>query len=199
MISLLKGKGVTTNLDVYNQLVAKCTASGIIYDSFNRADNSIPGNTDTGQQWSVLGGSWTIEANQLKCVSAGRCIINSGLNNCRISIKPKTILSDQRILFRHVDTSNEMFLSLNTLGSVSVYKRVSGTLTLLGSTGSGSISSGDELAVICSDSSIYVYVNKVLKLSLTETANQAATSHGVSVGSTPGNGSLYDDFSVEGL
>lgn len=169
----------------------------VVRDSFNRADNSVtPGNADSGQAWVTQGASvFGIQSNQLKSGSAasGYAYIDSGLSDCEVTIKYVTMFTAQRLLLRWVDVNNEVYLDTST-STAGLTKRVAGTTTSLGSF---PMAAGDTVRVVMAGSSIKVYLNGVLKQSITETFNQTATKQGVKT--SPAFGSIYDDFSVTTL
>lgn len=178
MIAVLKDKGVITEIAAYSTLAAKLTSIGIMYDSFDRADNaSTAGSMDTGQAWAVSGGTWGISGNALYAPGgSGTITMNSALSDCTIKTTLLSYASVSRIVMRQTDISNRLILTASGL-SWGLYKTVSNTSTLIGSYGALP-TNGDKIKCVLSGSTISIYINGVLAITTTETFNQTATNHG---------------------
>lgn len=162
-----------------------------VTDTFNRADNaSSMGNADTGQMWVPNSGTWGISANRAyETGVAGvqaTTVVDSGMSDCYVEVT-LTTFDDTGLCFRSTDDNNYFLTNGSTL-----FRKQGGVYGGIG--GIGGILSGDVLKVELNGSSIKVYVNGSLALSVTDTFNQTATKHGLRKNGT--DVARFDDFSV---
>jgi hypothetical protein len=169
-----------------------------ITDDFNRTDNTASlGVATTGQTWTAIVGTWGIIGNQAYCVSSSTdacAVVESGKADATIQAKFATITStNMRLAFRVVDSNN--LILVNTDATVyTLYKRVAGAYTSLGTSSGVTPTNGDIIKVVTSGSSITVYVNSVQVITATCTDHQTATKHGL--GNNIETTARYDDFSI---
>lgn len=160
-----------------------------ITDSFDRANsNTTMGNTDTGETWTPNLGTWGITANRAYSVpstSQATTVIDSGVSDCTIEVT-MSVAGDAGLCFRATDNDNVFVMNSSNL-----FRRQAGGFTNLGAY--GSLVNGDVLRVTLSGSSIEVFVNGVSSLSIADSFNLTATSHGLR---SNGPGPEFENFSV---
>jgi hypothetical protein len=173
---------------------------GILRDSFNRADNALTmGNANTGQAWIPGMSTWGISSNQAYSIdTAGTDMISieTGVSNFSVSATVKFSVNEG-IIFRYADANNHLVLRINstTLGLV---KGVASVFTSIGSYSfTPVVGTLYNIKAVCNGSSIQVFLDGVLRITATETANQTATQSGLRTAiSTAGR---FDNFLVEAL
>lgn len=168
-----------------------------LIDNFNRANSSSsPGKANTGHNWYTTGvGVWGIVDNRLKMLSGsgnGRCLVDFKLSNVQIRAIMTGDLSNQRIIFRYVDDSNEWFINGNTL-----VKRVNGTVTAVASLLT-TPKSGDTISIVLRGPAIAVYVNETHQSTITDSTFQTATTFGL-FSASPTTVGYFNYFSLEGM
>jgi hypothetical protein len=188
---------------MHHYLVPVILNAPIVADGFNRADNaSSMGNTNTGQAWQTLAGTFGIQSNQayLAVGVAGNislAYVNSGIANCTIEATFVIINQGVALVARVTDLLNYLSLEYDVAStSIRIYTRILGVYTLLASF-TNALLAGDVVRFEVNGSSLRGYVNGVLKISTTSTFNQTVTNHGIRpVDTVP---SKYDNFKVEAL
>jgi hypothetical protein len=170
--------------DTSVNLTAKLSAMGVkVYDSFNRADSATTlGNADTGQAWTILNGIFGISSNQAYIVSGSgdlAAVVNPALSDGTLGHTLSLLGSTIRLIFRSSDTSNYFNFQASSSG-YSLYRRVAGTFTQIGSYGTLPVQ-GDKMKVTINGSSITCYVNDVAVMTVTDTFNQTSTMHGFGI------------------
>lgn len=173
--------------------------STVVSDTFNRTDNSTSlGNTDTGQPWSVIRGTWGILSNAAYpangCPAPGYAVVDTGKSDGILEVTATVNPQDARVPFRVIDQDNLYWVERKG-GSPAPYeldKRVAGVQSFLGSTSGIAATNGDKIKVVLSGSSIKVYINDKLAISATDSAINS-TKHGIGTWCT---GSVrFDNFS----
>jgi hypothetical protein len=170
-------------------------------DSFSRADNlTTLGNAESGQAWTPTDSTvWGIESNTAKLVSgAGRVVVNSVSDNYAVQAKLSTMAAGtniHRVVFRYIDSSNELFFGKANATQYQLSKRVAGASTSLGLITQTPVS-GDVIRVEVRGNRITAKVNGITIIDVTDSANSTGTKIGLYVGDTTAR---FDDFIVEAL
>jgi hypothetical protein len=159
-------------------------------DSFARADNATTlGNTATGQAWAVLAGTPGITGRTAySAVGGSRVYIDTGQADVEIGVDVDAV-QEAWILFRATDDANWLRAGVdNTTGRFAIEKRVANTITRLWTGGStaGSdmqVRKGDRMRVVVKGNVINLYRNTRLVKTWTESFNNTATKHGLSLAS----------------
>lgn len=174
-------------------------ASGpLVSDSFDRADSTTTmGDADTGQTWTPqTSDTWGIDSNEAYCVSGATAsqavtTVDAGVSDCVVEVT-MVVSDDSGLCWRCVDNDNYWISNIS-----SVYKRVGGSLTSLGSFSTGLNNDGDVLRVHVEGTAHTFYVNDVEALSTTDSTHQSATKHGLRIHTE--TVPRWDDFTVEAL
>lgn len=172
-----------------------------IQDSFTRSDNATSlGNADTGQPWTVINGTAGISSNQARIasISSDRAIpnINADIANCSVEIQFAVIELNMFLAYRVQDISNFWMVQQDVAGKYTLWKRNAGTFTQMGQF-TGTVANGDMIRVVMSGSSIQVYINGTLRISVSDAHLSTATRHGF--GSPTAGTARFDNFRVEAL
>lgn len=174
-----------------------------VNDIFNRADAVGWSTTPLGalpwQGVSVAGtvGTFTIESNQAKAVVASGgdsvAFINDSQADGVIGITcTNTVTGGGALAFRYTDANNFWILWADPIGNAyKLMKRVAGAYTQVGATGPA-LTAVTQFSVVLAGSSIKAYVNGALLWNVTDSFNQAGTSHGIRQG--PATTGYYDNF-----
>lgn len=172
---------------------------GLPSDDYNRADSATTLNTSSsGHAWTALAGTWGITSNAGYLPSgANESVAYLEASDADVTIEVKctgTSLSRQGLAFRVVDINN--FLIWYFIGgNIQCWKQVANGWTQIASA-AVTAAQNDIIKVVLSGTSIDLYHNGSLKASITESAHQTATKHGMywEVG---GSAAVrWDDFSV---
>lgn len=177
-------------------------------DDFQRtASTSVVGNlaSPANTSWTQQSGTWGIidkKAYCSSCVSSGgvvanRLIAESGASDFtyRVVVARGATNNQVDVLYRYTDSNNMMIVEL-AASNLILYKKVSGTVTQIGSTYSVSTTVGTpyEIKIIASGSSHTVYLNGVSRITATESANSSNTIVGFGVISGTGASNNTDRF-----
>jgi hypothetical protein len=189
---------VCDGIEIRPQSPAPSSAT-LASDTFTRADSTTTlGTAETGGPWSARVGTWGIASNKAYLVSGSTGIatvpmLADGTTQVTIS----TIAGRAGMVFR-VQDANNYWVITDSFGfaTYNVNKVVAGSATFMGNLGLAG-ADGDVLKVICSGSSISIYYNGVLKLSLTDTTFQHALGVGLYSGAAAGI-ARWDSFSFVG-
>lgn len=177
-------------------------------DNFNRATGPIGTPSDGGSAWIQQSGQWivgaTTEANQAKLNDAApqaTCVLESSVSDVDVQVTFANVASssDLGIVFRSSDDNNYLLAAIDGSGgtAIRIFKKVAGSYTQLGTTGTAFASSGDVWKVRANGSSITVYQNGVSVRTVTDSTFITNTKHGIrSHGDTA---ALFDDFSITSL
>lgn len=173
----------------------------LVSDTFDRADTGTSlGVADTGQTWTPLAGTWGIETNRAYAVGSDpadrQVVVEAGAADVVVAVDVAVLDSGggTGLLFRGVDASNYwIFTSEGTRWAL--YKRVAGTHTLVAALTETPVAGRWE--VTCSGSTITCKIDGVTKMTVTDTAHQAATRHGMRIYRLNATtSSRYDNFTV---
>lgn len=194
-------------------------------DTWTRADSSSTmGTPDTGSAWTVptAGATWGISSGQGYLVSTTAqaiAVSDASVATGTISadIKISAVRSDTGLIFNETDDNNYLVavLSMSNTGGggsqLSLFKRVAGTFTQLGSTVTPTLTHGavSRLTVVRTSTTIKIYVGTTLLITYTltgaeQTAFNSSTKHGIRVNynaSGPDNddgGTRFDNYVVRG-
>jgi hypothetical protein len=148
--------------------------------------------------WTAQSGTWGINTNKAYMVSGASGVATQPLlADGTVQFTFSTIQDACGMAFRVRDSSNLFTVQyVSAFATYNVNKWVGGAATNLGNTGlSGT--SGDIVKVVLSGSSIGVYLNAALVLSVTDSAFDTETDHGFYCGAAAGV-ARFDDFSFVG-
>lgn len=158
-------------------------------DTFNRADNSSTlGAAQTGQTWVTPSGTvFGIVTNQAKTGTSfgenGYAWLETGKADVDVALVLGRSTSSEGTgpVMRLTDLNNCLAVDcqVGVAGGVTLYRRVGGTYTALGSAGTPAV--GDTVTVRGRGPNVTVLLNGSLILSVTESFNQTATKHGMRV------------------
>lgn len=99
-------------------------------DTFSRADGVL-GNAETGQAWSVLGGTWDISGNRARCVVVNTnvaAVIDVGSPDHSVTVTYQQ-LATWGLAVRVTDINNYYHVSTNQFGEAFFYRQVNGAFT----------------------------------------------------------------------
>ncbi|WP_407310894.1 hypothetical protein [Desulfosporosinus sp. SB140] len=171
-----------------------------VYDGFNRANNAASlGNADTGQLWSALSGIWGITGNTayVSTSSGGRdvSVIDSGSCNgiAKIVLPIVASFTNPRLILRASDVQNYLMVSTASSNTAySLFRVVANVATQIGTYTTTPVN-GDEVKTILNGTSIQVFINGLLRISVTESFNQTATKFGIGTAANDPT-SRFDNF-----
>ncbi len=162
------------------------TASGpavYLQDDFNRADSITSlGAADVGGAWTAANGTWGIESNQGRLITAGGgngiAQLDASHADATAQVTLNVIGNLTGLLFRYTDTSNYWWLL--EFGSAYYLQKVVGGSTTNLISGAGTAANGDVIKVILSGNSIKCYNNGVqLGTDQSDSFNASATKFGM--------------------
>ena len=184
----------------------------LVRDSFNRPDSATTlGNADSGQVWTALSGTWGISSGQAYVVTTAdgdyQAAVDVGRLNvqyaCDVTLSPTLNRANPAFLLRGIDASNYLIASIYKTGTgsadvIQIYKRVSGTYTLLAVLNSAGSVEGTTYHFVISvvGNTITVYRNGGVVISYTLIGSDAVLFGGLTatkVGFRLSLGSLSDD------
>lgn len=170
-------------------------------DNFNRSDRSLSGDTpsDGGSAWVVHAGTWNILNNAAYKPSNFNtnecCSIESSVSNVDVQTT-HSLLGNGGVAVRIADNNNYLLAAVLST-QATMYKRVAGTATQLGSTYSGNTAAGDVWKFTANGTSLTMSQNGTSRITATDGAGQSNTKHGLyDFSSATGT---YDQFSITGL
>lgn len=157
-------------------------------DTFNRADNaSVLGSTDGGTlsplAWTTHLGTFGISSNRAAQTAAAGTYYTATINpavtdgKLTITIPVVDVAFAYGICARLSDASNFIHIEYSA-GALSLYKRVAGSFTSLGSQ-TLSLVAGDTIGLKIAGNVISVYWNGALQFSATDSFNNTATRWGL--------------------
>ena len=168
-------------------------------DDFNRADSttSLGTPSDGGSAWVATSGTWGLTSNKgYKVASFGttqgaylECSSTQGAVQATIELGSTQYPS---LTGRMVDDNNYIQCQIDTT-ALKAWKRVAGTWTQLGSTYTGTITTGDVISLtIDSSNNITVKQNGTTRVTTSSADHSSATKWGMLAYST---GPRFDDWS----
>lgn len=171
----------------------------LVSDSFDRATvtHSL-GTADTGQVWTNINAALGIEANQARHSAdpgEGAAHLDSGASDVTITCE-MLHGGNNGLIFRSLDGNNYLLTrALND--KVEVYRRVAGSYAQVGQTlATFTVGQTYTFKVVASGSTIDVYVDGSLQLTVTDSFQSTLTRHGLW---GAGTGVRWDNFKVEAI
>ena len=161
-------------------------------DTARRADSAVtPGTADSGTAWTVSAGTWGIRSNKIYCVSGNPARIAAPLAGLADSVATCEIVTapaatQAYLITRWVDASNYVRFGWPGGTAYVLQNIVGGSISQTGTTVVTTTSAAsDVIAIRCSGSNIYAYVNGVLvAVGVGWTANQAGSGAGLQTNNT---------------
>ena len=170
-------------------------------DDFNRANNAsaIGTPSDGGSAWNNSWSTWGINGNrayEASGATSALATVDSGTSAVEVQVTVAVMSSNAGVCARLSDFNNFIEAQIASVNGLSLFKRVGGTYTQLGSTYSYTPASGDVVKLrLDAANSITAYVNGVARIGpLTDSAGAANTKHGLWAYSD--NTSRFDTFSI---
>jgi hypothetical protein len=174
-------------------------------DDFNRADNatSIGSPSDGGSAWvdldAAFGHFMGISSNQgyNPAGGTGRCYLESSEADAEVEVTITTRAntgdgSVNGVMARITDRENFLEWVANFGNSHTLRKRVANADTTL-DTASAAYADGDVFKIVVNGTSIECFLDGVSIMTATDSFNQTATKHGVTMQGSTGR---FDDFSI---
>ena len=179
--------------------VYKITRTTVVSDSFNRADNAVMGNADTGQAWSNAVGTWGIAGNMAKCTTPtdiSCAVLETGKSNVMVSVN-SVFSGYSGICFRYLNLSNTWMVRLNPT-SLGLFKYDNSTgATSMGTTALTPVNGTTyNIKVVANGSRIDVYMDGILRISVTDSLHLTRTMCGLYAFNTM---TVFEDFKVRAL
>lgn len=177
-----------------------------VSDAFTRADSSTSiGTADTGQSWTNSTGTWGIKTNQAYLATAAvsganLATITGGSADGFIQFTiDGTPADNMGGAFRAVDVSNHWRVArAASFGTWNIYKRVSGTDTLVANTGNTATAAGTIVRVEFVGSTIWTFFNGTFVKAVSDSAMSSNTGVGLFGGASMGTNPRWDDFTAGG-
>lgn len=168
----------------------------IVTDSFTRADSAVSlGTSDSGHAWTAHGATWGVASGRGYQAVADGTYHAASVNASVADGKVQATLAASAIggiCARLSDDSNFLHLEFGGANDFTLYKRVAGVFTSLG-TFTATPAAGDVIALECRGTSLTAYLNGVARITATDAFNSSATRWGLS---TQNITIRYDDFTV---
>jgi hypothetical protein len=170
-------------------------------DNFNRTDttSNIGTPSDGGSAWSQLAGTWGINSNKAY-ESAGSSlsavVLESSVSDVDVQATAVTVSAVVGLIARAADNNNYLNVSSASGSGTSMYKRVAGSFTQLGSHATSAVD-GDVLKFTVNGSSLTLYLNGVSRITATDSAGSTNTQHGLR--SHNDASFRVDDFSITAI
>jgi hypothetical protein len=175
-------------------------------DTFDRADSSggLGTPSDGGSVWvqDTSGGGVTFGISSNKAYDPfdnnGHLVASLEASAADVSVQVTlAAFAGQMGLSARVSDANN-FLNVRALAGTgySLFKRVAGSSTQLGSTWAGTPADGDVVKLVMSGSSLEVFVNGVSRITATDSFNSTATKHGLWAFAANFTAARWDDFSI---
>lgn len=183
-----------------------------ILDSFNRANSAVSlGNADTGETWIAQSGTWGIAANKAylaaNAAANDTAVLDTGTGDgdlvVDVTLSATNNRADVGLIIRDADVNNYLLLAFSKVAGfnqMTLYKRVAGVFTQLGSALVGALVNGTtyNVHVTFTGTSIEVEVDGVSRISYnTATGLEANTKIGFREAFGPGGddgGSRFDNL-----
>jgi len=154
----------------------------LVSDNFNRADNTVLGNADTGQPWKLVFGAWGIATNKAQCQDAAdisAIVVDTGKSDFTLAADT-TFTGYSGLCFRHKDLTNQLMVRMNA-SSIGLFKYVDSNspepirtynfTPLIGTT--------YNIKVVVRGSSIGIYLDGALIISANDSAHMEKTYCGL--------------------
>lgn len=191
------------DLDVskpYIQIRVSVTDTSVVFDDFNRVDQIPPGVSTSGHTWQPVSGTWGVSSNKLYSTSSGDgeyMSIPYVDSDMYVEATITTLPSSGDAIWlvaRYTDANNNFIAGVVGNGQYSIYKRISGSYTLIYNSSTGIFTAGDKLGFSVQGGSLKVYKNDVLQITQTDNTVPLGTNAGV----RKNNSNIWrlDDFTV---
>ena len=187
------------------------TAVTLASDDFTRADGAL-GNTPVGNKaWEVAGSAAGVTAAvvnnglQFTAIATGQgyAVVNAGQANVDFTIRiTATVTGYAGVAIRYIDPSNNLVLARVSGSDVSyrLVSKVGGTSTDIALLGVP-MAAGDLVRVVCSDTTITIWINGTQRYTGTVAANASGTRFGAYLGNSATatrQGCRWDEFALVG-
>lgn len=184
----------TTGLGT-NAAVSAITGSAtvLVSDTFTRASpgDGTLGTADTGQTWVSMVGAWGIVSGEAALTTfPGLAVVNAGASNYTIQATVSVADTGSALTWRVADNNNRYSVLANTT-ALTVFKRVAGVVSSLGTASAGS-AGGDVIKVDVRGSVFTVYRNGVQLLQVSD-SDVTSTNVGFRADTTSAR---FDNFTV---
>lgn len=178
--------------------VASAGASSYVEDTFTDANGTAleshtPDVDVVGGGWVKVNSSADIQSNQLNAAGGGTIVytIDTGQSNYVLTITKVAGGNAASVIFRYTDENNK-WLARRNGGTLELYRRTSGTWTLMDSTATTPSTGSYTLVITCNGTSITVETQGDT-VSATNSDHQTATRIGIDTQSHVGT---YDNLTV---
>lgn len=171
-------------------------------DNYNRADTGAGGlgtPSDGGSPWDDLSSVFQISSNRAKSTGGAQALAVLTDTSANTTLQVTVVVgasSDIWIPFRFSDGNNYWIAVLGSSDGPRLFKRVSGSFSQVGSTGSGTLSAGTYVvSIVANGTSIELLVDGVTKVGpITDSFLQTAVKHGI--GSNGDSTTTFENFST---
>lgn len=123
-------------------------------------------------------------------------VLESSLADVDVQATFVSSISDSGLCARATDDSNYILAAVSAT-TLRAFKRDAGSFTQLGSTYTGTISSGDVIKLRVSGDNIIISQNGTDRVTTTSAFNNTATKHGLRSNDT--DTTVFDDFTITSL
>lgn len=160
---------------------------------------------NTGANWTVRTGSFTVESNKAQAGSAtSEAYIatnyRDALITCDIQCGAASNQHAPGLVVAGIDASNYWLVYPSGDGNLIVYERIAGVLNSRASTTWSADTSSHTLKVVCLQHTIYVWLDGVIKLTVDTSARSVKGGQvGIRGFVNAGNSDKFDNFKVEVL
>ena len=157
----------------------------VVTDTFTRADSAVSlGTSDSGHAWTAHASTWGIVSNTAYNPGAAGSLyhaasVDAGIADGVIQVTFSTTAVGMGICARVTDDNNFLHLEFGGASDLTLYKRVAGAFTSLGTFGVTG-ANGDVLKLECRGSTLNAYLNGVLRITASDAFNSSATRWGLS-------------------
>lgn len=184
----------------------------LVSDSFNRADNTTLGSTDsynggTTKTWTYTSTfnvttPWSITSNAAGTATAiqqSKALVDIGISdNIKISLDLPPSSAQGGIAFRHLNEAGHFVVKRKTPAGLLIQRSLGGgDFTTIASGGTVAYATAVRASVELQGSTINLYENSVLIATVTDTANLANTKHGMVMSND--TVAKLDNFQIDSL
>lgn len=167
----------------------------VIEDSFDRPDGPL-GTTDTGQEWEILSGSWSVINGKAAPTAAnGQAVVNKSQSLYLVQVKVDAIGAYPGIVTRASDAQNYiLFYWDSDEYCFTIAKIENSSQNSLVYSDYTELLPGDVIKLVVNGTSLTGYHNGTIVCSVTSDFNLTATKHGLDAGGS--TDTRYDDFAT---
>lgn len=189
--------------------IVKRAGASSITDSFNRANSTTTlGNTDTGQAWTVLAGTWGISSNQAYCLSVDGRYMASVTSGTNVEVQVWLAAGQFPAVFARASSSSAFYCvnwnsyAISPYSGYELRRIISGTDTVLArwattAWGATITPATVKLRVVegSGQTNLTVYVNGTSRITYADTAGTRPDGTGVGIAAVWGDtAGRWDDF-----